>query len=134
TLFFTLSLHDALPIWFFQMRQNIFRSVENFFRQTGQARDVDSVAFIRAAGDDLSQKNDLIVPFAHSHIEIADAAAFLSEFRQLVIMTRKESACLNLVVQKFGHAPCDGESVECRCSATDLVQNNEAPFGSIVYD
>src|SRR5207244_6958245 len=83
TLFFTLSLHDALPIWFFQMRQNIFRSVENFFRQTGQARDVDSVAFIRAAGDDLSQKNDLIVPFAHSHIEIADAAAFLSEFRQL---------------------------------------------------
>src|SRR5437762_116578 len=72
-----LSLHDALPI------------------------------FIRAAGDDLAQENDLLVPFAHSDVKVADAAAVLGEFGQLVVVRREQRARFDFVVQKFGHAPSD---------------------------
>src|SRR5438445_9762969 len=106
----------------------------NLRRQSRQPTDLCSVAFSCPTGNNLAQENDLVVPLTHGDVAIADAAAFLSEFRQLVIMSRKEGARLNLVVQKFGHAPGDGKPVKSRCSATNLVENDQAPFGGIVYD
>src|SRR6266699_5074055 len=50
-------------IWLLQTRKDFLCAVENFPWQTGQTRDVDSVAFVRAAGDDFAQENDLLVPF-----------------------------------------------------------------------
>ncbi len=50
------------------MRENFFCSIEDLFWQTGQARDVDSVTFVCAAGDDFAQENDLLVPFPHGDV------------------------------------------------------------------
>ena len=116
------------------MRKNFLRSIENFLRQPGQPRDLYSIALVRAARNNLAQKNNLVVPLAHRLVEIANAAAFLGKFRQFVIMRREECARPNLVVQKFGHAPGDGKTVECRCSAADLVQNYQAPLGGVIDD
>src|SRR5438309_2291095 len=57
-------LHSCV-IRIFQVRENVFGAIEDFFWQTGQTRDVDSVTFVRATGDDLAQENNLPVPFAH---------------------------------------------------------------------
>src|SRR5437762_116579 len=99
-----LSLHDALPI------------------------------FIRAAGDDLAQENDLLVPFAHSDVKVADAAAVLGEFGQLVVVRREQRARFDFVVQKFGHAPSDGEPVERRCASANLSENDYAVIRGVVND
>ena len=49
-------------------------------------------------------------------------------------MRREQGARLDLVVQKFRHAPGDRQPVECRCSASDLVQNDQASLGRVVHD
>ena len=76
------------------MRKNILRAVENFLRQAGQTRDLDAVAFVRAARDDFAQENDLLVPFAHGDVEIANAFAVLGELGQLMIMRGEETCAL----------------------------------------
>ena len=106
------------------MGKNFFRAVEDFFRQAGEARDLYAVTFVGAAGDDFAQKNDLLIPFAHGDIQIANAFAVLGEFGQLVIMRGKQTARFDLVVEKLGHAPRDGEAVESGCAAADLVKND----------
>ena len=49
-------------------------------------------------------------------------------------MGREERARLDFVVQKFRHAPGDGETVEGRSAAADLIENDEAPLGRVVHD
>src|SRR5437870_1130516 len=106
------------------MRQNFLRAIENFLWQTGEAGNLDAVTLIGAARDDLAQKDDLIVPFAHGDVEIADATALLGELGQLVVMRREQRARFDSVVEKLGHAPRDREAVERRCSAADLIEND----------
>ena len=127
-------LVSAAPFGFSRCDENILRAIQNLLRQTGQPRDLDAVALVRAARDDLAQKNDLLVPFAHRDVEIADAAALLRELGQLVVVRREKRARPDLVVQKFRHAPCDRESVEGGCSAADFIQNDEAALSRVVYD
>src|SRR6266542_685046 len=76
----------SCAIRLFQVRENFFGAIENFFWQTGEARDVDSVTFVRTAGDNFAQENDLLVPFAHGDVEIADTTAVFGELGQLVVM------------------------------------------------
>src|SRR5439155_4775565 len=120
--------------WLRQTRKDFLCAVENFPWQTGQTRDVDSVAFVRAAGDDFAQENDLLVPFAHRDIEIADAATVLGEFGQLVVVRREQRPRFDFVVQKLGHTPGNGEPVESRRAAADLIQNHQAAFGGVIHD
>src|SRR5262249_20601686 len=100
------------------MRENIFGAVENFFWQTGEARHVDAVTFVRATGDNFAQENDLLVPFAHRDVEIADAAAILRELGQFVVVRREQGTRFDLVMKKLGDAPGDGKPVECRCASS----------------
>ena len=106
------------------MGKNFFRAIEDFFRQTGKTGHLYAVTLVGAAGNDFAEKNDLLVPFAHGDIQIANAFAVLGEFDQFVLMGGKQTARLDLVVQKFGHAPRDREAVESGCAAADLVKND----------
>ena len=76
------------------MGKNFFRAIEDFFRQAGETGHLYAVTFVGAAGDDFAKKNDLLVPFAHGDIQIANAFAVLGEFDQLVIMRGKQTARL----------------------------------------
>ena len=62
------------------MCKNILGPIENYLRQAGQPRDLDPVTLIRSTGNDLAQKNDLLVPFADRDIEITDSAALFASF------------------------------------------------------
>src|SRR6266511_159321 len=106
------------------MGKNFFGAIEDFLGQTGQARNLYAVAFVGAASDDFAEENDLLVPFAHGDIQIANAFAVLGELGQLVIMRGKQSARFDLVIEKLGHAPRDGKPVKSGCAATDLVEND----------
>src|ERR1043166_2854466 len=116
------------------MRENLFRTIEDFLWQTGQARDLDSITFVRAARDYLAEENNLLVPFADGDIEIADAFAFYRELRQLVVMRCEQCSRFDLVMEKFGDAPGDRQTIERRCPAADLIENHEAALGGIVND
>src|SRR5205807_9451856 len=96
--------------------------------------DLNAVTLVRASWNDFAQKNDLLVPFPDRDIQIGYAFSFVGELGQLVIMRREKSARLDLVVQKFGHAPGDREPVEGRCSSSDFVENYQTPFGRVVHD
>ena len=61
------------------MGKYFFRSIENFFGQTGEARDLNPVTLVGTARDNFAQKNDLLVSFAHGDIQIANAFAVLGE-------------------------------------------------------
>src|SRR5262249_11771904 len=82
-----LGRFSASRLWFclcaagtFQMGKNFFGAIENLLRQTGETRYLDPVTFVSAARDNLAEKNDLLVPFAHCDVQIADAFAILGEF------------------------------------------------------
>src|SRR5437763_8973613 len=106
------------------MGKNFFRASQDSFRQAGEARDLYTVAFVRAAGDDFAQKNDLLIPFADGDVQIANAFAILCEFDQFMIMRGKQTAGFDVVVEKFGHAPRDREAVKSRGAAANLVKND----------
>jgi hypothetical protein len=61
------------------MRKNFFGAIEDFFGQAGKARDLNSVTLVGASWDNFAKKDDLLVPFAHSNVQIADAFAFVSQ-------------------------------------------------------
>ena len=67
-------------------------------------------------------------------LKLHDAVALLRQLGQLVIMGREKRPRLDLVVQKFRHAPGDRKSVEGRSPAADFIQNNETALGRVVYD
>src|SRR5215831_13109150 len=112
------------PAGTFQVGKNFFGAIEDFFGQTGETGHLYAVTFVGTARDDFAEKNNLLVPFAHGDIQIADAFAVCGEFGQLVIMRRKQTARFDFVVEKLGHTPRDGEPVERRCAAADLVKND----------
>ena len=89
---------------------------------------------VSAAGEDFSQENDLVVPFADGDIEVEDAGARAFEVGEFVVVGREKRPAVDRVVEKFGDAPCDRESVECRCAAADFVEDDEAAGGGIVED
>ena len=95
---------------------------------------MDSITLVRATRHDLTQKNNLIVPLTHRDVEIADATALLGEFGQLVIVGCEESARFDFVVEKFRHAPCDGQPIERGCSSADLIENDETSLRGVVDD
>src|SRR5215471_1731344 len=104
------------------MRKNIFGAIENFFGQARETGDLYSVTFVSAARDDFAEKNDLLVPFTHSDVKIADAFTILGEFRQLMVMRGEQTARFDLVVEELGHAPRDRESVKSGSATANLVK------------
>ena len=59
-------------------------------RQPGEPRDLDAVAAIGTAGDDLAQKHDVVLPFAHGDVEVGDVGQRVREVGQLVIVRRED--------------------------------------------
>jgi len=106
------------------MGENFFGAIKDFFGQTSEAGDLDAIALIRTARDDFAKENDLLIPFAYRDVQIADAFAVLGELGQLVIMRGKQRARFDLIVEKLGDAPRDGEPVERGRAAADLVEND----------
>ena len=117
-----------------QVAQNLLGARDDLRRQPGQPRDLDAVTLVRAALDDLAQEDDLVVPLAHGDVVILDAGPGHLEFGEFVVMGGEERPRADAVVQVFRDAPRDGQAVEGRGAAADLVQDDEAALGGVVED
>ena len=73
---------------------------------------MNSVALVRAARNDLAQKNDLLVPFPDRDIEVHYPFSFQRQLSQFVVMSREQGPRLDRVVQKFRHAPRNRQAIE----------------------
>ena len=81
--------------------------------QSGETGDLDAVRAIRPSGTDLVEKDDLVVPLLHGHVEVAHAGQRLGERGQLVVVGGEQHlGSAAAVVELLGHRPRDGEAVE----------------------
>ena len=119
---------------FFEVHQDLLRAFQHFFRHAGEARDLDAVAFVCAAFDDLAQEHNRVVPLAHGDVVILDARQALGEFGQFVIVRGEQRFRTDLIVQVFNDAPREAQAVECARATTDFVEDDEAARRGIVED
>ena len=120
----------------FQIFQDVLCTRDDLLRQSCKFGDVDAVTFVRSSRDNLAQKDDLITVFAHGNVVIFHSAPCDCKFREFMIMGGELGSCAagGVIQQKFRDRPGDGKSVECACSASDLIQNYDAFRGGVVQD
>ena len=58
----------------FELVQDLFRSLVHFAGDAGESSDMNAIALVRRALDDLMQENDVVVPFFHGHVEVSHSA------------------------------------------------------------
>ncbi len=56
----------------FKLLQDFGASPDNRFRHTSQLGDMQTIAFVGSAGQNLVQENNFIHPFANGHVTIFD--------------------------------------------------------------
>ena len=118
----------------FKELKEIRGPLEHFSGQSRKLCDVDAVTAVAGAGDDLTQKDDVVAVFPHSHIVIVDPPPGPCKFRQFVVMGRELSPAAEFVVEKLRHRPGDGESVKGARSPADLIKDHKAPGSGVVED
>ena len=70
--------------------ENLARAFDDRRGQAGQARHLDAVAPIRAAGHDLPEKDDVVLPLARGDVIVDDARRGVGEIGQLVVVRREQ--------------------------------------------
>ena len=118
----------------FELGEQRLGSRDDGIGQAGQARDLDAVAPVGAARPHLVQEDDLVVPLAYGDVEVSDGRQPIGQLGQLVEVRREEHLASGALVQRLDDGPRDGEAVERRCPATDLVEEHEAPRRDVVED
>ena len=76
----------------FELLEDFFGSRDDVFGEAGESRDLDAVAFFGAAGEDLAEEDDLLVPLLHGDVVVLHGAAALCERGDLVVVRGEEAA------------------------------------------
>ena len=115
-------------------RQDVARAGDHRRRQPGEPRHLDAVAAIGAAGQNLVQEDDLVLPLARRHVRVDDAGQRVGQIGQLVIVRGKERLRprARVLREVLGDRPGDAQAVEGRRAAADLVEHDEAARGGAV--
>ena len=114
--------------------QDLARPRQELLGYARQPGDVDPVGAVGAALYDLVQEDDLVAPLAHGHALVADARVALGQVGELVVVGGEEGAGADLGVDVLDDGPGQGQAVEGRGAAADLVQDDEGAFGGVVED
>src|ERR1044071_2662877 len=96
----------------FEVAQDFLGAVEDRFGDSGQAGDLDAVTLVGAAGNDLAQENDLVVPLANGDVEVLQPGQSCGELGQFVIVSGEERFGADLVVEVFHDGPGQAQAVE----------------------
>ena len=101
---------------------------------TGQLRDVDAVAAVGPAGDDLAQEDDFAALLGDGYIHAAHAGQQVRDLHQFVIVRGEERArtAAFVVVQVFDDGAGDGEAVVGAGAASDLVEDQQTARRGVV--
>ena len=96
-------------------------------RQARHLCDLDAVAVVCCAGDDLAEEDHLVLALFHRDVEVLHARQLLLDVGQLVIVRREERFRAELfpVGAVFEHRARNGHPVERRRAAANFVQNEQ---------
>src|SRR5690606_8946510 len=100
-------------------------TLDNGFWQTRQPGDLNAVALVRSAGEDLVKEDDFLIPFPNSDVVVGDGCLGVGEIGELVIVRGKKGAAADAIVQMLGDGPGDGQSVEGGGAAADFIEDDE---------
>src|SRR5262249_28757522 len=95
----------------------------------GNARepgDVDAVALIGPAWDDLVKDDDFAGALPDRNVGVTEPGLGLFQLDQLVVVGCEQSTAANVVVQVLGDRPGERDAVERAGAPADLVENDEA--------
>ena len=109
----------------FQGGQRIPGVVDHRGGHTGQPGHGNAVAFAGGAGLDVVQKHDLVARLDRADMHVGRAVVLGRELGQLKIMGGKQRESLGFVVQVRGNATGQGQPVEGRGAAANLVHQHQ---------
>ena len=110
----------------FEEGEDLAGPFEHRGRDAGQARDVDAVALVGAAGDDPVEEDDLPLALADGDVGVAEPRLGLLELDELVVVGGEQGAAADDVVQVLGDRPGERDAVEGAGAAADLVEDDQA--------
>jgi hypothetical protein len=117
-----------------EVAEDDLASFDDAFGDTGEAGDLDPVAFVGAAGHDFVEEHDLVMPFADGDVEILESGEAGGEFGEFVIMGGEEGFGADDVMEVFDDGPGEAEAVEGAGAAADFVEYDEAGRGGVMED
>ena len=118
----------------FHFTQERLRPADDHRGQTGEPCHMHPVGPVGRPVDNLMQKDDLSLPFAHLHRMAGQAFKAGAQVGQLVIMRGKQCAATVAFMQMFQRSPGDGQPVIGGGPAADLVKDDKGPFRGTVQD
>lgn len=76
----------------FELLEDFLGSRDDVFGEAGESRDLDAVAFFGAAGEDLAEEDDLLVPLLHGHVVVLHPAAGVRQDGEFMVVRGEECA------------------------------------------
>ena len=85
--------------------QDLLGAGDHRGRQAGQPRHLDAVAAVGAAGDDLAQEDDVVLPLARGDVRVDDARQRVGQVGELVVVRGEQRLRPRLPVGSPGARP-----------------------------
>ena len=118
-----------------QVAQDLLGAHDDTRRQAREAGHLDPERAVRAAGLDLAQEHDAVLPLAGRDVDVADARDVGGQVDELVVVGREEGLGRGGALrQVLGHRPGDREAVEGGGAAADLVEQHQAALAGVAQD
>ena len=122
-------MNRRLAVGLLQLAEHLAGAFDDRWRQSGKARDLNAVGAIGGTRRDLVQEDDVALPLLDAHGDVDEARQARGKRRQLVIVGGEERAAAIDLVQMLDRRPGDGEAVEGRGAAADLIEDDEGSAG-----
>ena len=106
-----------------QLMDDLLGPLDHVVGHPGQLGNLNAVALICAAFDNLSQENDIVALFFYGDTVIVHAGQLSFQFRQLVIMGGKQRLGPQKprIADVLHHRPGDGQAVEGAGASANLI-------------
>ena len=116
-----------------ELVDDLFGPVDDDIGEAGQAGDLNAVALVGAAPDDLSQENNVVPALTDRDAVVFDAGDLALELCEFVVVGREQGlgAKKAPVADVFDDRPGNAHAVVGRGAAADLIQDQEAFGGRI---
>ena len=119
----------------FQFGKYFVGPVDKFGRHTGHACHMNTETVCASSWSKLAEEYDLVPYFFIGDVEVPDAAEFIFQFVQFMIVRGKK--CLGLerrFMQVFGNTPGDGDTIVSRSTPADLIKQYQTSLREVVDD
>ena len=109
----------------FEYPQNFLRTGDHGGWQTGKLRDVNTVRLVGRTRDHFMQKDHVAFPFGDPHRMAGQRIEPGCQRCQFMEMGSEQGPAAVYLVQVFERRPGDGQAIEGRRAAPDLIQDNQ---------